>query len=295
MWMRVDDGLHAHRKTRAVTKSHPEKSRDAAPMGLWILAGSWAAQNGTDGWVPEDELDRFDSDWKPLVDRLIRAGYWWRHKRNDERGFGFNDWHDYNDPAGAASKAGSFGNHVRWHVNEGKVIPDCEHCPTEPDEPEDGAEDPTRIGGRSGGESHPIGGAIAGAIALPEPEPDPNPTRTPKDSCASADAEREFDEWYALYPRKRGKGQAAKAYRAARKRASAATLLAAIEQQAPALIANGPGYCPYPATWLNGDRWADQPDWQAPQPPTRMQEHLSLVQQLAAEEANQPRQIGHRP
>jgi hypothetical protein len=115
--------------------------------------------------------------------------------------------------------------------------------------------------------------------------------------CASADAEREseFDVWWAAYPRKRGKGQAAKAYRAARKRASAETLLAAVQQQTPTLTARGPDYCPYPATWLNGERWADQPDALMPQPQTRVQEHLSLVQQLAAEEADQTvREIGYR-
>src|SRR5690606_25804580 len=51
-------------------------------------------------------------------------------------------------------------------------------------------------------------------------------------SSASADAEREFDDWYAAYPRKKGKGQALKAYRAARKKADAQTLLAAIQAQA---------------------------------------------------------------
>lgn len=37
MWMKIDDGLHAHRKTRTLTKSHPSKHRDVAPMGLWVL------------------------------------------------------------------------------------------------------------------------------------------------------------------------------------------------------------------------------------------------------------------
>lgn len=82
---------------------------------------------------------------------------------------------------------------------------------------------------------------------------------------ASADAERvsvddEFAEWYDAYPRKRGKGQAAKAYRAARKKAGAQVLLTAIRQQEPALTAKGPEYVPYPATWLNGERWDDEPD-----------------------------------
>lgn len=86
-----------------------------------------------------------------------------------------------------------------------------------------------------------------------------------KDTCASADAEREsasldddFAEWYATYPRKRGKGQAAKAYRAARKKTDAPTLLAAVQQQRPALTARGEEFCPYPATWLNGERWEDE-------------------------------------
>ena len=110
-------------------------ARDAAPLGIWALAGAWAGKNRTDGWVPEDELDRWDDDWQTLVDRLVKAGFWWPHERDGEPGYGFNDWHDYNDPADAASKAGTFGNHVRWHVNEGKVDPECHHCPKEPDEP----------------------------------------------------------------------------------------------------------------------------------------------------------------
>jgi hypothetical protein len=78
-------------------------------------------------------------------------------------------------------------------------------------------------------------------------------------SCASADAEREFDEWYAEYPRKRAKGQAAKAYRSARKKASAETLLQRLREQRAAIVARGLDYCPYPATWLNGERWDDEP------------------------------------
>lgn len=177
MWMKVDDGLHAHRKTRTVTKSHPTKSRDAGPMGVWVLAGSWAAQNGTDGWVPEDELDRYDDDWRALTDRLVRAGYWWPQERDGEPGYGFTDWHDYNDPADLASKSGTYGNHVRWHVNEKRVEPDCEHCPKEPDS---GADVPPDSGGDRGAISGGDSRIPSPPIALPEPEPEPEPeTRTP--------------------------------------------------------------------------------------------------------------------
>lgn len=85
-------------------------------------------------------------------------------------------------------------------------------------------------------------------------------------SCASADAEREFDAWWEAYPRKRSKGQALKAYKAARKSATAELLLDAITEQAPALAAKGTDFIPYPATWLNGKRWLDEEDAATPAP-----------------------------
>jgi hypothetical protein len=271
MWMKVDDRMHSHRKTRAVTKSHPEKMRDIAPMGLWVAAGSWSAQNGTDGWVPDDELDRWDDDWQMLAKRLVSGGYWWPEERDGEPGHGFNDWQDYNLLTSASSASGEFGNHVRWHVKRGVVEPSCEHCPSEPDEgesePDEYPESGGDIGGRSGGDI----AANRGGESLSESH---NPARSrtrsdtnPKNSCASAGAERErddvaaeFEQWYERYPRKRGRGQALKAYKAARRKADPETLVRAIEQQGPALTARGPEYVPYPATWLNGERWADQPD-----------------------------------
>lgn len=79
-------------------------------------------------------------------------------------------------------------------------------------------------------------------------------------SSASATAEREFAEWYASYPRKRAKGAALKAFKAARKKASLQELMDAVEAQREALTAKGQDFVPYPATWLNGERWADEPE-----------------------------------
>ena len=107
-----------------------------------------------------------------------------------------------------------------------------------------------------------------------------------KDSCASTDVERElapsnppktktakndqleadFADWWATYPRKRGKGQALRAYRAARKKTTAEALHSALTRQTKTLTARGAEYCPYPATWLNGERWTDQPDAATPAP-----------------------------
>ena len=83
------------------------------------------------------------------------------------------------------------------------------------------------------------------------PAEDPGPSRT--------DHTDDFAAWWELYPRKVGKGQAARAYRTARKKATAEALTAAIVTQGPLLMARGAQYCPHPATWLNGERWRDEP------------------------------------
>lgn len=256
--MKIDDRMHAHRKTRVVLRSHPDKDRDAAPMGLWVLAGSWASQNDTDGWVPVHELDRFDDDWETLVARLVKADYWWPEVRDREEGYGFVDWAEWNTSRERQSAVGRFGNHERWHVRRGVVKPGCEHCPQDPESSGlSGGDIPTRSQGDIGGDSE--------TVAIPVPVPDPIPTKNP---CASADAERvdtvteqlvaDFDEWYGLYPRKKSKGAASRAYRAARKKATHEELMAGLRRALPDFAQRPTEKIPYPATWLNGEAWLDE-------------------------------------
>ena len=67
----------------------------------------------------------------------------------------------------------------------------------------------------------------------------------------------EFDEWYADYPKKVSKQAALKAYRAARKKVDAATLIAGLARSLPAYAARDRQFIPNPATWLNGGSWDD--------------------------------------
>lgn len=73
-----------------------------------------------------------------------------------------------------------------------------------------------------------------------------------------------FCEFWSAYPRRTGKGQARRAWRAATigangPRANARRVIRAA--QAFAADPNLPPthFIPHPATWLNGERWADGP------------------------------------
>lgn len=68
-----------------------------------------------------------------------------------------------------------------------------------------------------------------------------------------------FEKWWARVPLKVGKGQARKAYKAALKKASADELLAGIVRYAAERADQPSKYTAHPATWLNGERWNDEP------------------------------------
>lgn len=69
-----------------------------------------------------------------------------------------------------------------------------------------------------------------------------------------------FDAFWAACPRKIGKGGAQRSYAKALTQASAADLLAAMQCHAERVRGKDPKYIPHPATWLNQQRWLDEPD-----------------------------------
>lgn len=73
----------------------------------------------------------------------------------------------------------------------------------------------------------------------------------------SLDSEREFEQFYSTYPRRIARGQARKAYRAARKKASSELLLTGARKAAAEFLGKDVQFIPHPATWLNGERWLD--------------------------------------
>lgn len=91
-----------------------------------------------------------------------------------------------------------------------------------------------------------------------ETAPEQNRTEAERDmKNISLQDERDFEVWYAAYPRHVGKGAARKAYRAARKKADAETLLAGAGKASVEFAGRQSQFIPHPASWLNGERWAD--------------------------------------
>jgi hypothetical protein len=84
-------------------------------------------------------------------------------------------------------------------------------------------------------------------------------TTTPRSRGAKG-PDPDFEKFYRLYPRKVAPAAARRAWNVAVKKAPAGVILAAIEKQAPELKRRPHDKIPYPATWLNGEHWRNEPD-----------------------------------
>jgi len=89
--------------------------------------------------------------------------------------------------------------------------------------------------------------------------PTPAPTGDISPARKAADLEAEFAEFWGIFPRKVGKGQAEKAFRASRKVAVHQEILAGAHRYAAERQGEDPNFTKHPATWLNAKGWLDEP------------------------------------
>jgi hypothetical protein len=88
-WFMTDDKFHSHKKTVRATAA------GVAPVGLWVLAGSWSADQLTDGFIPEYIAIRIDPiGWKENAEALVRAGLWVVDEVDGEPGWRFHEWEE---------------------------------------------------------------------------------------------------------------------------------------------------------------------------------------------------------
>ncbi|WP_433364218.1 hypothetical protein [Streptosporangium sp. CA-115845] len=80
-WFKVDDGFHCHPK---VLRAGNEA------VGLYVRCGAYAAQQLTDGFIPEHIALLYGSD--SLADTLVKVGLW----RRARGGWRMPDYLDYN-------------------------------------------------------------------------------------------------------------------------------------------------------------------------------------------------------
>jgi hypothetical protein len=68
-----------------------------------------------------------------------------------------------------------------------------------------------------------------------------------------------FSEFWSVYPKRVGKGEAARTWEKKKCSGIKAEILSAVEKQRGFLEREGGKYTPNPATWLNQRRWEDEP------------------------------------
>lgn len=260
-WFNVDDSFWSHPKFLAV---------NFAARGLWVSAGSWCAQNLTDGWLPDAVLPMLamGQDVSALVAELEAAALWLR----GVGGWQFKDWTDWNKSR-------------EWHEEQRERHRKRQRAYEERRRQSDAASD------------------ASGEASLTEANPtQPNPqlvqvdgdvqVAVPTDRSAIRNRER-FDKFWAIAVRKTGKGAARKALDRALTKTSEHHLAAAW-RSANHAWATWPdrSTVPHPATWLNGERWDDDP----PQPHTTTSKTLNALDRANQMEMNDdPRRLPTTP
>lgn len=95
-----------------------------------------------------------------------------------------------------------------------------------------------------------------------KPPPNRSPNGSPNTKKPEARSQKEFidqfEAFWTIYPRKVGKGQARKAYATALKKTPHQDILAGVRRYAEAVKETETEFIAHPATWLNGERWADE-------------------------------------
>lgn len=84
-----------------------------------------------------------------------------------------------------------------------------------------------------------------------------NTINTNNSITPSTDVESEFDTWWEIYPRKVGKAEAKRKFAVALTKVKLKALISATRKYVQ--VQPDVRYTAYPATWLNQERWADDP------------------------------------
>ena len=231
-WFKVSDDLPSKAETTRIPRSHRR-----AALGVWALAGSWSAQQLTDGHIPQHMLDELsgtpeDADW------LVTAGYW----ITVDDGWQFVEWAP-DQPLREVvieSRRKNAEKLKNWR---------SKNKPSNPVTP-------------------PVTDSVTNDVVTLPPslspsQPDPTTSNEVEEHvhppAARSDAlESEFGEFWKLYPRKQARPDALRAFKTARKATELAVIIAGLQAYKLATIGVDPSKIKMPAGWLRSERWADE-------------------------------------
>lgn len=111
------------------------------------------------------------------------------------------------------------------------------------------------------------------------PPADDEQQTSPPAECDHRGRCEHFEDFWQRYPRRVGVGDAIKAYRRATNHATTEQILDGLARSMQAWRSEqrSPRFLPYPATWLNQQRWLDEDQPTAPEPSRRAQAEAQLV------------------
>lgn len=241
MWAKVDDGWWCHPKVMGL--SLPAR-------GLWISALSWSCAQRLDE-VPTQFLAMVQAD-EALAAELVAAGLW----IEADGGWRIHDWAEYQEltKSEKRAEAGRKGG-IRSGESRRRKSKQTE-ANTAPDQPKRRSK-PKQTAPAS------EANAEAGTRPVPSRPVPTQETLSAEVELAAVPPVDQFEEFWSVYPRRRDRGHAEKAWAKAIKIATADEIIAgaeryAAEQTRPLARGEWRPDTAYAATWLNGKRWLDE-------------------------------------
>ena len=237
-WFKVDDGFYTSQKVLMIPREHRHNA-----IGAWVIAGTWSADNMSDGVVPWFVLSELGvSD--EAIHWLCTVGLWIREGDASVR---FHDWCDY-QPTKAELRA----------KHEAKVAAGSR-------------------GGRASGEARRSKNEAGASSVVKQqastneananPEPEPVPIKDLYNDVAQKSVYTEtFETFWAAYPRKQQKGDAFKAWETLRKKKLLPHVSVIVDAaKAYSRAVADPQFQKLPAGWLRASAWEDQVAEKKPQ------------------------------
>lgn len=260
-WARMDDGFDDHPKVLALL----DEDAGPAAVGLWTLCFAYANRvtrrpGKTPGLVPSSLPRRYCGPaGRELAALLVQVGLWEEHPD----GWMFHDFTDYLPGAETSAKraeAGRRGAAARW----GSPAP-----VEQPEEWQDDGKLPfpdgnlPLVGHDVATDPMANDGSRASARRGPTPVPTPIPVPTKPSASRKrvTDDDPGFAAFWEAYPRRTDKGHARTAWAKAVGNGTEPELIAAGAREFATYCdrdGTSAQFIPHPATWLNGERWADE-------------------------------------